>query len=107
MLVIDPYKRITAKQALKHHYFKQSESMCINPIINSFDLIKTGDSHEYLLRVQQFNRKILESTDSVVVCGKKRIDVSGRKYKKIEEEMEISTKESSTFSRVDSMKKLG
>jgi serine/threonine protein kinase len=58
LLTIDPTKRYTAKECLKHAFFST----------NSCDLLNlsqvSGESHEFLLRVQQANRYI-SSKDSM------------------------------------------
>jgi len=58
MLELDPRKRISAKAALAHPYFTTLPGICTQKEFKEKLYSLDGDSHEYLLRVQQGNRAI-------------------------------------------------
>lgn len=73
MLELDPNKRISASEALKHPYFLKFPNAC-DP--KELELLG-GDSHEFLLRIQQGNRELslkrnITSKKLEVVKAKKR-----------------------------------
>ncbi len=104
MLELDPKKRISAAEAKQHPYFVQA------PIKASPEEMPkiVGDSHEFLLRVQQVNRSLLGSSamsEQQAGAKKRRMEAAvlgatnGKLLKKKKEELlEPSTKESATVS---------
>ncbi len=60
LLALNPARRLRAHDALAHPYFADSPSDCENVL----KLDVEGDSHEFLLRVQQANKALSISAAS-------------------------------------------
>jgi serine/threonine protein kinase len=61
MLDVNPEKRITASQALKHPYFSAVPVACEPKEVN----LLPGDSHEFFIQTQQFNESIASKNDAM------------------------------------------
>lgn len=70
MLEMDPKKRITASEALKHPYFTTGPLPCEPKQIKLFD----GDSHEFFIRIQQGNKALASSKDNTMLNSS--VDIS-------------------------------
>ena len=62
LLALNPTKRLSAREALEHPYFAGAVDDCGV----SMDQLVEGDSHEFLLRVQQANKALSVSVPSEV-----------------------------------------
>jgi len=59
MLEVNPEKRITASQALKHPYFSTGPIACKPEEVN----LLPGDSHEFFIQTQQINEALVSKKD--------------------------------------------
>ncbi len=75
LLQLDPRARLSAKEAMEHEYFRVSPEACPQEGMPRL----TGDSHEYLLRIQQANRSLMElSASTSATRGKSTVKATKR-----------------------------
>lgn len=104
MLSLDPSKRISAKEALEHEYFKTEPLMCRNEELPRFE----NESHEYRMRwdnemLKQIscNNKLMEGMDKQIIgeefLKKKRVlpDDSKNDIKKGNKDADINVNNNS------------